>query len=443
MRKFVLILVFMLICSGFTPIVNGAVKGTIVGPVADKPQDKGALVIVGGALDPNNEEIYDAFLNLAMEYRETTLDTVKIAIVPTASASPYSSANSYKQDFVHYGVQEDHITILPIAVSDDDDTEDIDESLWADNGMSEELASTISDYDAVWFVGGNQLLYTETLLTDLGEDGPVLREIRSIYESGAVLGGSSAGAAIMSDTMIGAGTSLGALNDGVTYTDNYDDPKDNRVFLTQGLGFFDVGVVDQHFIERGRFGRLIVAASHEQDELAFGVDENTAMVVRNADKTITAIGESGVMIFDFENAIKEKDTRFSMSDIKVSYIEKGDVFHLDTKTFDIIENRDTTKGYEYYTPNPMTTDIFVAGALPKVLTYDLVDNEAKEAKALGFEMKNDVQGNGFIFTFRETDETEGYWGKIDGVETYAALNVMMDISPMDIKLSFKKQRNGK
>ena len=116
-------------------------------------------------------------------------------------------------------------------------------------------------------------------MTADGKDTVVLKVIRKIYENGAVLGGTSAGAAVMSNPMIASGTSVGALTDGVHILKNFDqDTGDDQLFLTTGLGFFTHGIVDQHFLERGRFGRLLVATQYNKTRYGFGIDENSAMV---------------------------------------------------------------------------------------------------------------------------------------------------------------------
>ncbi len=403
-------------------------------------ETKGSLVIVGGALSPDNEEVYDSFLSLAMDYRNKTKGEVKIGILPTASAKPVQSASSYKQDFIRYGASEENIEILPIAVSDDPTTDE-DESKWVDGAHDEKLAEDVMKYDAIWFVGGNQLDYTDTLLVD-GKDTPVLTSIRNVYQDGAVLGGSSAGAAIMSDPMIGAGTSLGALNEGVTDKDNYGDADDNRVFLTQGLGFFEGGMVDQHFVKRGRFGRLIVGAWDAGNEMGYGIDENSAMVVHNDDKSIEVIGESGLVIVDLSEAKKTKDFPTAMKDVSISYIEKGDRYFWETKTYQITEDKALIE-QPYYPESATNTGIFGEDALKQVLTYDLVDSDSNEAVGLAYELTREKKGEGFKLVFSESDQTKGYWGKIDGQESYAAVNVSLDITPMEVKLKIDKVNEKK
>ncbi|MDP4549415.1 cyanophycinase [Alkalihalobacillus macyae] len=401
---------------------------------------KGSLVIVGGALSSDNTDVYESFLSLAQKFRNKSKEDVKIGIMPTASSQPFQSASSYRNDFISYGASEENIDIIPIAVSDDPSTEE-DESKWVDGAYNKNLAKKMEEYDAIWFVGGNQLDYTSTLLID-GEDTPVLASIKESYKRGAVLGGSSAGAAIMSDPMIGAGTSLGALNEGVTYKDNYGNEDDNRVFLTKGLGFFENGMVDQHFVKRGRFGRLIVGAWDAGNEMAYGIDENTAMVIRNENKSIEVVGESGLVIVDLSKAKKTKDFPAAMKGVSISYIEKGDRYFWDTKKYMITEDKPVIET-SYYPASSVNTAIFGEDALKQVLTYDLVDSKSNQAIGLAYELTSEKKGKGFKLVFSQTKDTKGYWGKIDGVESYAAINVSLDLNPMKIKLKEDKVKENK
>lgn len=397
---------------------------------SEKEKKEGSLVIIGGALDPNNEDIYNKFIDLAGEKED-----IKIAIIPAASSTPSRSGGLYKNDFVDlYNVPEEHVKVFPIAMNDDDTTEDIDESTWKNNGFNKEIAEEILEYDAVFFTGGNQLDIVNALVKEDGTDGVVLKSIREIYRNGGVIGGSSAGAAIMTDPMIGAGSSYGALTQGVTDTDNYNDPEDNRVFLTKGLGFLNNAITDQHFLKRGRFGRLITALIHTEVTMGYGVDENTAIVVK--EDNIDVVGESGVMIIDTSNAKhKNYGPYLSARDIKIHYLESGDKYNLKTGNFTINETKKTTLGYEYYSGNELNTDIFGSDSVISTITYDLVDNTETEAIGLAFGM----DGTGVKLTFSQRDDTEGYWGKIEGKETYAATNVYLDIVPIKVKIKEMKE----
>ncbi len=89
--------------------------------------------------------------------------------------------------------------------------------------------------------------------------------------------------------MIGGGNSLGALTHGVIEDYQGDDfPEGDGVLMTKGLGFFPFGIVDQHFDQRGRIGRLIVALINEKNRfnMGFGVDENTALIYDGKQKIL-------------------------------------------------------------------------------------------------------------------------------------------------------------
>ena len=99
--------------------------------------------------------------------------------------------------------------------------------------------------------------------------------IRAAQAAGGLVAGSSAGAAMMSQPMILGGTSIESVVHGVT-----DDPKRPGLLMGTGLGFFPLrACVDQHFIKRGRLGRLVVAMAEAGVRRGFGIDENTALLV--------------------------------------------------------------------------------------------------------------------------------------------------------------------
>ena len=436
MRKFTIVFVLLLTIIS---VSMSSSQAEATGNNKSSSKIAGSLVIVGGALSTENEAVYNKFLTLAQQNKGKELKDVKIAIIPAASAAPIESADAYTDDFVLYGVPEENIYTVPIALLDDSSTKDVDESTWKNNGNSEEIAKKLEDYDAIWFVGGDQLRHIITLTTKDGKDTVVLKAIRNIYENGAVLGGSSAGAAIMSNTMIAGGTSVGALQNGVNILKDFEQEiDDDKFYLTTGFGFFTHGIVDQHFLERGRFGRLLVATQSTDSRYGFGIDEDSAMVYTAADESIEVVGESGLLIVDLQEAKKPKGKRFALNNVTMHYLEKGDRFNLSDGSFELNKLHVTTKGIEYYSKNPIETDIFGPQVLKKVLTEDLIDNEATKAEGLYFDMKDDKDGDGFRFTFRKTNATEGYWGRINGVGSYAVLNVKMDIESISIKIKTEK-----
>lgn len=392
---------------------------------------KGNLLIVGGGLGESNREIYQKFIELAGGETKA-----KIGIVPVASSTLKSSWD-FKNSLIKNGIPANSIKILSISNHDFSDTLE-DESKWKDQLDSRELAEEIRQLTAVWFVGGDQLRITETLQKKDGTNSGALNAIWDIYRNGAALGGTSAGAAIMSNVMIAGGDSLGALKQGVvTEETKRGNQEYEPLLIKKGLGFFQHGIVDQHFNERSRLARLIVAAltqeKEESTDFAYGIDEDTAMIVNNQLNTIEVVGRNGLAVVDTSKVKQNNDT--GIENIHFSYLAPGDKIHYDTKTFDVLASKDTTKGFEYYSFQALpATGVFTPyGRLKNYLTYSLVDNVKMDSVS---SYLYDRSGTGYKLIFRKTGETQGYWGYTDGQkDDYSIVNIAMDIVPS--KLTFK------
>ena len=153
---------------------------------------------------------------------------------------------------------------------------------FADPGAKAALeASTL-----IWMPGGDQNRLMKAI------DGTGLDEvIRARYRAGAVVGGTSAGATVLSKLMITGDADLAALTAGKTS-------------LAKGLGVWDAGIFDQHFLKRQRNNRLLSAVLDNPGTIGVGIDEATAAIVRNGQ--IEVVGRSAVVVFDSRKAKVEK-----------------------------------------------------------------------------------------------------------------------------------------
>ncbi|MDF1837976.1 MAG: cyanophycinase, partial [Planctomycetota bacterium] len=154
---------------------------------------------------------------------------------------------------------------------------------------------------ALWFTGGDQSRIMALLDPGSGpsceQPDPLHRDPHPLYSAawdvqanGGLIGGSSAGAAIMSHPMITGGRSEGALLNGCGK---------GGVSTAPGMGYFPFGIVDQHFLARGRMGRLLIATGSHGLRYGFGVEENSAMVVTLGDRPmIEVLGAAGLCILD-------------------------------------------------------------------------------------------------------------------------------------------------
>lgn len=233
----------------------------------------GRLVIVGGALDADNAPVWDAVL-------AARDGDGPVCVLPTASGVPERSMASAVETLDRYGGPG---TARGIPI-----TEDV-----PSDALDPDVVATLRSCSGYWFTGGSQSRITETFLPD-GSPTPALEAIRERFREGAVLAGTSAGAAMMSAPMIAGGSSEEAFR---SWIDVDDGASGEGVRIRPGLAFFDVGVLDQHFLARGRIGRLLVAVLHHPEiSVGFGIDENTAMVVDG--RTAAVVGTSGVVVVD-------------------------------------------------------------------------------------------------------------------------------------------------
>ena len=388
---------------------------------------KGSLVIVG-VLDVSDRQIFEKYIELG-----GGADKIRIAIIPAANDEPADSGRYWAENFIRYGVAADHIKVFPIALLDDPTTPDVDESKWAKNGFSPELAQEIQGYSAVFFVGGDQIRNTQTMKGANGEDSPVLQAIRKIYADGGVIGGHSAGAALMSDPMICEGESMKALLNGATYKP-LACPEPTGVSMSTGLGFFTAGLVDQHFLKRGRIGRL-VAALYAQPKvwLGVGVDENTAAVVQQG--TIEVVGNSGVLIIDASEAKMARTSGGLKADgLILHYLEQGDRFNLETKKPEIFaERKKVEKGKEEFETYPLETNILGPDACRRLLIDGLADNSQESAEGLSFLLETRGRGKGSRWMFRKSPETVASYKEIAGHDTYSLTYIQLQIRPIAIR----------
>lgn len=391
----------------------------------------GHLVIVGGGLESNNTSVYSQMIDLAGGAENATF-----AVIPSASGVATQSWVSFSKILMTYGVKPANIHLIPIAIIDDDSTLTTDESTWASNGSDPGLAAIIRNCSAVWFTGGDQVRTMKTLLFPDGTMTPVLKAVWEVYERGGVIGGSSAGAAIMSKVMIGRGSSFGALSLPITHDPN--DPENGALLLTQGLGFFPGGIVDQHFHANGRLGRLAVALMHtpEYRSVAFGVDENTAMIYDSQKQEIKVAGTGGVTILDGSSARLQKvKGESSIENLRVSYLEEGDHYALADRKINPASGKKPIEGDEYYDHEfSFQTGIFTGESVSfrELVTSELMDNKgANKVKHLCF----DDSDTGYLISFLKDNVSRAFRNDhLTAHGGYTLAGIRMDIQPVTITI---------
>lgn len=385
----------------------------------------GKLLIVGGAVSSDNEALYKAFI----EHQPS--DTSKVCIIPAASGSPVKSANQFKKDLIHYGLDEKRICIIPLAITDDKSTE-FDERNWKDNALDKDVLAQLNSAEGFWFTGGDQMRIVELLYRD-SKPTPALTILNKKLKKGAIIGGTSAGAAIMSEPMIAAGDSFSALTQ--PQSDKYygmETQEKGQLYLHQGIGFFPYGLVDQHFDRKARLGRLVRALALKDIQNGYAVDEDTAMLVDLSKHTLQAVGKGNVTVLNASNAIIKQDP-FNIKNVTLSVLSNNDIW--DIKKNQLLNNDVAkTKGNEYYAEDANQGAGFALanGRLAQLLGYELMDNKnTQELRRYSF-LEN---GQGIVYRFKQNDDSQGYWRANGTLDQYTVTHIQMDIEPVTVSIT--------
>jgi cyanophycinase len=215
-------------------------------------------MIIGGAEDRIRDRvILNRFTALA-----GGADGV-VVIISTASSFGPLAGERYREIFTGLGIG----TVRPIH------------AMTRNQANDEPFARQVRDATGVFLTGGNQLRLSSTI------GGTLLAEaVLERFRAGAVVAGTSAGASAMSSHMIAFGASGGT-------------PKHRMAALAAGLGVLPSVIVDQHFQQRNRYGRLLSVIAQNPSLLGLGVDEDTAGVV-GPDGVMEVLGRGSVIIVD-------------------------------------------------------------------------------------------------------------------------------------------------
>jgi cyanophycinase len=219
--------------------------------------DRGYIIPIGGAEEKlNNPEILDRFVDVCGG------KSARIGIIPTASELEDTGRN-YEKLFRKLGCK--HAQVLHFVTRND--------------CQSDEDLTYIDKCDGVFMTGGNQL----RLSTTLGGTA-VAQAIRRRNAEGMHVAGTSAGAAFMPEHMIAGG------REGST-------PSPDMVTMAPGLGLTNAFIIDQHFRQRDRLGRLLTALAYNPFAVGMGLDEDTAAFIKPGDG-LEVVGSGGITLID-------------------------------------------------------------------------------------------------------------------------------------------------
>ena len=258
----------------------------------------GPLLAIGGAEDKLGRR---SVLKTFVQHAGGT--SARIAVVPTASSLGPEIVDVYDALFRRLGAA-DVVAARPESREDADDPA---------------MVSRLDDVTGIFMTGGNQLKLSAVVNgTDFGE------AIRAAHLRGAAVGGTSAGASIQSSHMLAFGSG------GAT-------PKQRMTQLAAGLGLVEGCVIDQHFEQRNRYGRLLMIVAQSPSLAGIGVDENTAAVIteENGRRLLRVVGHGAVTVLDGRHVVSNAHEARRTAALLAS----GVVMHVlpDGSTFDLDE----------------------------------------------------------------------------------------------------------
>ncbi|MBC3874481.1 cyanophycinase [Undibacterium flavidum] len=379
----------------------------------DLSKVRGSLLIIGGALRNDNAVVWEKLIDQAGGKNS------KIAIIPAASGNPDRAADFVVQTLKKYGA---NAFIVPLSAKYE--TKDGQKKTSQIN-QDRYWITQIEQADGVYFTGGDQAKITRALVNEDGKPSAMLNAIWSLYQRGGVIAGTSAGAAIMSGTMFSNAKSvLTTLKLGVTEGDE----------IAPGLGFIGNDIfIDQHLIIRGRFARMLPLMLKKNYRLGFGIDENTALLVR-PERDVEIIGYKGAILLDF-NALKTNAAlpEFNLQHASISYLSHGDRFEFqsqkiipasDKSLITNTESEDSDQAPAFY-PNILGNTTVVE------LMSGLAESSRHSALGLAFDAYSKVKPDlGFEFTFSKTPETKAYFSSSTGAEAFTVMRLRLDVRPV-------------
>jgi len=256
----------------------------------------GQLVIIGGAEDKEGD------CTILREFvRRSGGLQARIVVMTVATELPREVGDNYTRVFERLGVENVRIV----------------DTVYREDASDASALEAIEKATGVFFTGGDQARISSVL-----KDTEIDQALHRRFSEGIVIGGTSAGAAMMPDMMIVEG-------DGET------NPRVEIVKMEPGMAFLPGVVIDQHFAQRGRIGRLLSAVAQQPVVLGFGIDENTAIVVNN--NQLEVIGEGAVTVIDVSDITHTnlgqilKDEDLALCGVKLHILPHGYRFDLSTR----------------------------------------------------------------------------------------------------------------
>jgi cyanophycinase len=265
--------------------------------LANAQKPKGKLFIIGGG--NRSDQLMQHVVDLA-QFKKTDY----IVVLPMSSEEPDSA-------YIYFRDQFQKLAPNPIVMLNFDKT----------TVQNPKLNDSLQKAKLIFISGGDQTRFMKVVANT-----PVFNSIHKAFQNGSIIAGTSAGAAVMSEKMITGNQKLEKEYSGTFETIRYDNLE-----TTQGLGLITTAIIDQHFLRRSRYNRLISAMIEFPHLTGIGIDESTAIIVDG--NNVKIVGESEVIVMKKPKGIQKYPSNqlISIENMEMSVHVAGQQFNIQNK----------------------------------------------------------------------------------------------------------------
>jgi cyanophycinase len=374
------------------------------------------VVAIGGALRDDNAAVWSRVIELAGG------KGARFVVFATASGDPVAAAQGTIAALTAHGAVAEALPVAP-ELKGIDLTKAVRDAA---------LIEKVRAASGVFFTGGDQARIVDTLRPG-GVESPLLVAIRELQQRGGVVAGTSAGAAIMGRTMFRDPPSVVTLLKG---------PLRPGTDFSAGLGFAQSDLfVDQHFLSRGRLGRMLPLLQARGMTLGLGVEEDSAAILRG--DQVEILGTGGALLVDLAHATTDpKLGVFNVENARLTYLGDGDRYDLRARMLVPAKAKLTGQRIDprapdfkpYYDDAPFALDVLAAGVALESMIH-IVDGKATEARGLAFDASPNAPAPrdlGFEFRFIRRPDTLGWYDPVASADAYTLANIRLDVAPVRV-----------
>ena len=379
-----------------------------------RQRGQGWAFVIGGGLKSDNEVVWKRLVALAGG------PGARFVVLGTASNNPTAAGDQAADQLRRYGAVAETLPVSPL----------LKEPAIAAAVRDAQLVARVRAAKGVFMTGGSQDRIVDNFYPG-GRATPLLQAIWDVYRSGGVVAGTSAGAAIMSATMFRDAPDVLKVMKGRWAEGEEVGP---------GLGFVGPDLfVDQHFLKRGRLGRMLPLMAAKGYRIGLGVEENSAAAVRGDE--VEVVGGKALFVDLSEATSDPKLGAYNIRGARLSLLDEGDRLNTATRTLTPSKAKlagqlldPASPSYKpYYTRQPFQLDFFGDNVIAVSMGL-LIDAHYAEIEGMAFDplpaAGDPLATLGFRARLYKGPGSRGWYTEATGAEDYTVQDLRLDVSPV-------------